>query len=337
MTLKRRLVTIYCVLAAMTVGSWAWALEAFHGSASLLGMALMMYGMGLRHAVDADHIAAIDNVTRKLMQGQQRPVCVGFYFAIGHSAIVCLVAAAVAVTATMLGLFQSFRDMGGTISTTVSAVFLMALAVMNIVIFRSIYRTYKQVRAGGPYVEQDLEVLLTKRGVVSRLLRSLFGLVGKSWHMLLLGLLFGLGFDTATEITMFSVSASQASHGLPLVDILVFPCLFAAAMSTVDTTDGVLKLSAYEWAFIKPMRKLFYNMTITMVSVIVAALIGGIEALGLVKEQLMFKGPFWDTIGLFSRNLNKLGLLIIGIFLLAWAVSYGLYRWKGLDDIRVQA
>jgi len=335
--LKARLFTIYVVLAVLNIGAWLWALIAFGDKPALLGIALVIYGLGLRHAVDADHIAAIDNVTRKLMQMKQRPVAVGFFFALGHSAIIVLVTAAVAAAATMLDRFQGFHDIGGTISTSVSALFLLAIAAMNIVIFFSIYRSYRRVRAGGRYAEEDLDILLNNRGFLSRLFRPLFRLVTKSWHMFLLGFLFGLGFDTATEVAMFGVSAAQAAKGVPVESILVFPVLFAAGMSLIDTTDGVMMLGAYDWAFVKPMRKLYYNMTITLVSVFVALLIGGIEALGLIGGQLDLKGGVWDLIGALNDNFNNLGFVIIAVFAAAWMLSYAIYKMKRLDEFDVQS
>jgi nickel/cobalt transporter (NiCoT) family protein len=333
---RTRLIAIYGLLAVLNVGAWLWALAGFHDDVALLGVALLVYGLGLRHAVDADHIAAIDNVTRKLMQENQRPVAVGFFFALGHSVIVIVVAAAVGWAATMLGSFQSFQDVGGVISTTVSALFLFAIAAMNIVIFASIYRSYRKVRRGAAYVEADLDVLLNNRGFLARIFRPLFRLVTKSWHMFPLGFLFGLGFDTATEIAMFGVSAAQAAKGMPLASILVFPLLFAAGMSLVDTTDGVMMLGAYNWAFVKPMRKLYYNMTITAVSVAVAVLIGGIEALGLISDKLGLAGGVWDAVGKLNDNFNNLGFIIIGVFIAAWGLSYVIYKVKRLDDVEVR-
>jgi len=335
--LKARLIFIYALLAVLNIGAWAWALAAFHDKPALLGVALVIYGLGLRHAVDADHIAAIDNVTRKLMQMKQRPVSVGFFFAIGHSAIVVFVAAAVAGAATLLGGFQSFQAIGGAISTSVSALFLLAIAAMNIVIFLSIYKSYRRVRAGGAYVEEDLDILLNNRGFLSRIFRPAFRLVTKSWHMAFLGFLFGLGFDTATEIAMFGVSAAQAAKGISFEAILVFPVLFAAGMSLIDTTDGVMMLGAYDWAFVRPMRKLYYNMTITLVSVLVAVLIGGIEALGLIGDKLGLSGGFWEAVGTLNDNFNNLGFAIIGIFIAAWMISYAIYRAKGLDEVEIRS
>ncbi len=333
--IRARLVAVYGLLAVLNIGAWLWAIVAFRAHPALLGVALVIYGLGLRHAVDADHIAAIDNVTRKLMQENQRPVAVGFFFALGHSAIVIVVAAAVAVAATMLGSFQSFQNVGGVVSTSVSALFLLAIAAMNIVIFTSIYKSYRRVRAGGAYVAEDLDLLLNNRGFLARVFRPLFKLVTRSWHMFPLGFLFGLGFDTATEIAMFGISAAQAAKGLPIEAILVFPVLFAAGMSLVDTTDGVMMLGAYDWAFVKPIRKLYYNMTITLVSVAVALLIGGIEALGLIGDKLGLSGGLWDAVGALNDNFNNLGFVIIGVFVAAWAVSYLVYKVKRLDELDV--
>jgi nickel/cobalt transporter (NiCoT) family protein len=334
--LKARLISIYALLAVLNIGAWVWALIGFWDRPALLGIALVVYGLGLRHAVDADHIAAIDNVTRKLMQMNQRPVAVGFFFAMGHSLIVIVVAALVAGAVSQLGKFQSFQDLGGTISTSVSALFLLAIAAMNIIIFASIYKTYRRVRAGGAYVEEDLDVLLNNRGFLARIFRPVFKLVTQSWHMFPVGFLFGLGFDTATEVAMFGVSAAQAAKGVPFAAILVFPILFAAGMSLVDTTDGVMMLGAYDWAFVKPIRKLYYNMTITLVSVVVALLIGGIEALGLIADQFGLKGRFWDVIGKLNDNFNNLGFAIIGVFIAAWIISYLIYKAKKLDDLELE-
>jgi nickel/cobalt transporter (NiCoT) family protein len=173
------------------------------------------------------------------------------------------------------------------------------------------------------------------RGVLARLFRPLFRLITTSWHMFPLGFLFGLGFDTATEVALPGISATQATKGVSIWSIMVFPALFAAAMSLIDTTDGVLMLGAYNWAFVKPIRKPYYNLTITFVSVVVAFLIGGIEALGLVGDQFDLSGWFWGGIGALNDNFNNLGLLIISVFIAAWVGSIVIYRYKGLDDVHV--
>ena len=334
--LRRRLFSIYGVLLAANLGAWAWALLLFRDQPLLLGTALLAYGFGLRHAVDADHIAAIDNVTRKQMQEGQRPVSVGFFFALGHSTVVALAAAGVAATATLLsGRFEAFKAIGGTIGTLVSAFFLFAIAAANLVILRGVWRTFRQVRAGGRYAEEDVDLLLNQRGLLARFLRPLFRLISRSWHMYPLGFLFGLGFDTATEVALLGISATQAAQGVSIWAIMVFPALFAAGMSLVDTTDGVLMLGAYEWAFVKPMRKLYYNLTITLVSVTVAVLVGGIEVLGLIGDRLALSGPFWDAIAALGDNFNTLGFVIIGVFIAAWIGSILVYRYTGLDKIEV--
>jgi nickel/cobalt transporter (NiCoT) family protein len=334
--LRRRVIGIYFVLAVFNIGAWIWAFIAFHAHPLLLSTGLLAYGFGLRHAVDADHIAAIDNVTRKLMQDGKRPVTVGFFFALGHSAVVLLVAAAVAATAAALeNRVEAWKDLGGIISTSVSALFLFLIAAMNIVILRGVWRAFGKVRRGEPYNNDDLDLLLNNRGLLARLFRPLFRLVSGPLWMLPLGFLFGLGFDTATEVSLLGISASQASQGLSMGIVLVFPVLFAAGMSLVDTTDGVLMLGAYDWAFVRPIRKLYYNLTITLVSVLVAVLIGGIETLGLIADQFNLKGGFWDLIGMLNDNFNNLGFVIIGVFILAWVVSFAIYRLKRYDELPV--
>ncbi|MGG1948164.1 HoxN/HupN/NixA family nickel/cobalt transporter [Trinickia sp. NRRL B-1857] len=334
--LRRRVVATYCLLALFNVGAWIWAFIAFHAHPLLLSTGLLAYGFGLRHAVDADHIAAIDNVTRKLMQDGQRPVSIGLYFALGHSAVVLLVAAGVAVAAAALEQrAQAWRDVGGMVSTGVSALFLFLIAAMNIVILRGVWNAFDRVRRGQPYSDDDLDLLLNSRGLLARLFRPMFRLVSRPAWMFPLGFLFGLGFDTATEISLLSLSASQASQGVSLGVVLVFPVLFAAGMSLVDTTDGVLMLGAYEWAFVRPIRKLYYNLTITLVSVVVALLIGSIETLGLLSGRLKLQGAFWEVVGMLNENFNNLGFVIIGVFILAWLTSILVYRVKGYDRLAV--
>jgi len=335
-SLRGRLIGIYTLLVAANLAAWAWAALVFQDQPLFLGTALLAYGFGLRHAVDADHIAAIDNVTRKLMQDGKRPVTVGLFFALGHSAVVMLAAAGMAAAATLLSTqFAPFKGVGSVIATSVSALFLFAIATANLFILRAVWRTWRHVRAGGRYVDEDFDLLLNSRGLLARLFRPVFRLVTKGWHMFPLGFLFGLGFDTATEVSLLGISATQAAQGVSIWSIMVFPALFAAGMSLVDTTDGVLMLGAYDWAFVKPVRKLYYNLTITLVSVVVAFLVGGIEALGLLGAQLDLSGWFWDGIGALNENFNSLGFIIIGVFIAAWVGSVLFYRYKGFDRIDV--
>jgi high-affinity nickel-transport protein len=311
-------------------------LIAFHDYPVLVGTAFLSYTFGLRHAVDADHIAAIDNVTRKLMQEGKRPLGVGLFFSLGHSTVVVLATGTIALATTALeARYESFKLVGGPIGTGVSALFLFIVAAANIFILRSVYCTFQRVRRGGAFVEEDLNRLLAQRGVLGRLFRPAFRLVTRSWHMYPLGLLFGLGFDTATEIGLLGISAAEASKGLSVWSIMVFPALFTAGMSLVDTTDGILMLNAYGWAFAKPIRKLYYNLTITFVSVMVAVLIGGIEALGLIANELSLEGPFWAIVGALNERFGALGYLIIAIFVVSWLASIALYRIKRYDSLDV--
>lgn len=335
--LRRRISTLLAGLIAVNIAVWIWAYGLFHTQPLMLGTALLAWGLGLRHAVDADHIAAIDNVTRKLMQDGQRPVSVGFWFAIGHSGIIAIASVTIALTTSALSQFGAFKEVGGVIATVISALFLFTIAGMNLVILRSVWRTFAHVRAGGAYADDDLDLLLGGGGLLSRLFRPMFRLVNRSWHMAPLGFLFGLGFDTATEVAILGMSASQAANGLSIGTILVLPALFAAGMALVDTVDGVVMLGAYEWAFVKPIRKLYYNITITLISAIVAIVIGGIETLALVGEKLGLAGAPWRVATDLGENFNRLGFAIIGLFVLCWLASFAIYRWKRFDDIEVRA
>ena len=323
-------------LVAVNLGAWIWAFSLFHGQPLMLGAALLAWSLGLRHAVDADHIAAIDNVTRKLMQGGQRPITVGFWFAVGHSAVVTIAAVTIALTTSALSEASSFKQIGGFVATSVSAGFLFAIAAMNLIILRSVWRTFQHVRSGGAYVEEDLDMLLGGRGVLARLFRPVFRLVDRPWHMAPLGFLFGLGFDTATEVAILGLSASQAADGVPIGTLLVLPALFAAGMALIDTIDGVVMMGAYEWALVKPVRKLYYNITITFISAVIAIMIGAVQATMLIGEGLGLTGWPWSLAAEISEHFNSLGFAIIGLFILCWVVSAFLYRWKRFDTIEVR-
>ena len=335
---RGKVVGMYIFLALVNLALWGLAIATFHNYPLLLGTSFLAYSFGLRHAVDADHIAAIDNVTRKLMQQGKRPVGVGLFFSLGHSTIVFGLSAAVAMTAVAIkDKFDAFENFGNIAGTLISAFFLLAIAVMNILILVSIFRTFHRVKAGGVYADEDLNLLLAKRGFFGRMFRGLFRLIDHSWQMYPVGVLFGLGFDTATEVGLLGISAAEASKGLPIWSIMVFPALFTVGMALIDTTDSVLMLGAYGWAFAKPLRKLYYNITITSVSVLVALIVGGIETLGLVQGELNLSGPFWDPIAALNNNFGILGYVIIGIFMVSWIASVAFYRLKRYDDIEVRA
>ena len=332
--LRAKTIGIYIVLAVMNALAWVWALVEFQDYPVLLGTASLAYTFGLRHGVDPDHIAAIDNVTRKLMQEGKRPLYAGFFFALGHSTIVVIASVLIALSvAALQAKFDGFREIGGVIGTSISALFLLGISLANIVILVSVYRVFAAVKRGERLIDDDLHKVLGQRGLIGRMLRSLFGIIDKSWHMYPLGLLFGLGFDTASEIGLLGISAGQVSAGLPVWSILVFPALFTAAMSLVDTSDGVLMVNAYGWAFIKPIRKLYYNLTITLVSIVVALLIGSVEALGLLGGKLGLAGGFWDFISALNDDFGALGYLIIGIFAASWLISIAFYHLSGYDAI----
>ncbi|MFM0347728.1 MULTISPECIES: HoxN/HupN/NixA family nickel/cobalt transporter [unclassified Paraburkholderia] len=327
-SLRPRLFTLYAVLIAANLGAWAWALIAFRHYPLLLGTALLAYGFGLRHAVDADHIAAIDAVTRKLMQTGKRPLGVGLSFSLGHSTIVILATIGIAWTAHSLhGRFETFKALGGTIGTLVSASFLLVLAAVNLVILRDVWRRYRHVQRSGELPAQTPDSI-APAGLLSRALRPLFRLVTKSWHMYPVGVLFGLGFDTATEIGLLAIAASEAGKGLPLYSILVFPALFTAGMTLVDSTDNVLMVHAYGWAMDDPKRKLYYNASITFVSAVVAIVIGGVEALGLLSDKLGLNGGVWDAVASMNERFGVLGYGIVAMFMACWIGSVLFHRWR---------
>jgi high-affinity nickel-transport protein len=335
--LRQKITALYAVLLAFNVAAWGWAFSAFHPYPLLMGTSLLAYSLGLRHAVDADHIAAIDNVTRKLMQSGQRPISVGLMFSLGHSSIVVLASAGIAATALALqSRMDGFKDVGGVIGTLVSTVFLFAIALMNLLILRAVLRAFRRVRRGEPYVDEDFDLLLADRGLLARFFRPLFRLITKSWHMYFLGFLFGLGFDTATEVGVLGISAASAAQGLPIWSILVFPALFTAGMTLIDTTDSILMLGAYGWAFVKPVRKLYYNITITAMSVLVALLVGSIEGLGLLADRLHLSGRFWAAVGGLNDNFGLIGYLIVGVFVFSWLLSAAIYRWKRFEEVEIR-
>ena len=319
------------VLIGANIAAWLWTLAAFAGQPVLLGTAALAYSLGLRHGLDPDHIAAIDNVTRRLMQEGKRPVAAGFFFALGHSSVVLVASAAVALAAgAFADRVAGLREVANIVGTSASALFLFAIAVANIVVLRNVYQTFRRAQAGEEVREEDLEVLLAQRGWLARLFRPLFRLVSRSWHLFPIGLLFALGFDTASAISLFGLSV-QASHEASAWSVLVFPALFAAAMTLVDTADGVLMLGAYGWAFVKPVRKLFYNFAITLMSVVVALVIGGTEVLGLIAGRLDSERAFWRIILELNANFVTLGYAIVAIFAAGWLGSMLLYHLRGYD------
>jgi len=331
---RHRVFGLCALLIAANASAWIWALAHLGGQPTLVGTAVLAYAFGLRHAVDADHIAAVDNVVRKLMQDGKRPLAVGFFFALGHSTVVVVATIAIAATTAALQVrFDGLRETGSVIGTGVSALFLLGIAVANSVVLVGVWRSFRHVREGGQIELQQLVMLTAGSGLVSGLSRRLFGIVSKSWHMYPLGLLFGLGFDTATEVGLLGISAMQVAQGMSIWSMLIFPALFTSGMALVDTTDGIFMVGAYGWAFANPVRKLWYNLTITAGSVMVAFLVGGIEALGLLAEKFELEGGWWTLIRNLNDSLGSFGFAVIGAFALCWIVSALIYRWKRYDEL----
>ena len=327
----------YAGLIALNIGAWVLAFVAFASHPLLLGTALLAYTFGLRHAVDADHISAIDNVTRKMMQDGQRPVGVGLFFSLGHSTIVVALSIAVACGAAYVRhAMPSLESTGAVVGACVSAGFLLIVAALNAAVLADIVRAFRRLKRGASDWNDGVDDALARRGILGRFFGSFVKLVDRSWKMYPVGLLFGLGFDTATEVALLGIAAVEASKGLPVYDILIFPLLFTAGMSLLDTTDGILMLGAYGWAFVKPMRKLYYNMVITLVSVAVAVAVGVVELAGILADRLNLTGGFWAAVGRLNDNWGELGFLIIGVFIASWAISTIVYRVQRYDEFDAQ-
>ncbi|HUY06667.1 MAG TPA: HoxN/HupN/NixA family nickel/cobalt transporter [Acidimicrobiales bacterium] len=299
-----------------------------------IGVAVTAYTLGARHAFDADHISAIDNTTRKFMAEGKRPLSVGFWFSLGHSSIVvglgiALTLAAKAVFSQVSHGNSGLASFGGVIGTAVSGTFLYLIAILNLVILISISKIFIAMRRG-LYSEDELEEQLQARGLMFRIFGKMMKSISEPWHMYIVGLLFGLGFDTATEIALLAATAGAAESRLPWYAVLALPILFTAGMSLLDTIDGSFMNFAYGWAFARPVRKVYYNITITGLSVAVAMIIGTIEILGLVANEAHFGGAFWRQMATF--NINIAGIIIAGMFLFVWIVALLLWRFGQIEQ-----
>jgi high-affinity nickel-transport protein len=316
---RRKIAALYLALFAANLAAVVWALHLADGRPLLLGAAVLAFGLGLRHALDADHIAAIDNVTRRLMQADQRPVGVGVFFSLGHASVVVLATLGAGLAA---GAFRSrvlaLQQVGGVVGTLISSTFLLIVAGMNIAVFFSVWRTLRRVRGGGEAALAELHAAPMAAGPLASLMRPLFRRLSHSWMMFPLGFLFGLGFDTATEIGLLGLSAVESAKGLPLVDIMVFPALFTAAMALVDATDSLMMLGVYGWAADRPARKLYYNLTVTAASVIIALAIGVMQLLQLVGARLG-RSPAAALSELLSSHPDAVGGGVALAFALTWA------------------
>ncbi len=299
-----------------------------------VGTGILAYTLGMRHAFDADHIAAIDNTTRKLVGEGRRPLSVGFFFSLGHSSVVFVLAMLLNFGIRGLGSQlrndkSSLHTVAGVVGTSVSGAFLYLIAALNLIVLAGIIKTFRQARTGS-YDDDQLEEQLAKRGLMNRLLGPLYKRIDAPWKMYPVGVLFGLGFDTVTEIALLVLAGSAVVSGLPFYAVLSLPILFAAGMSLFDTADGCFMNFAYDWAFARPVRKLYYNLTITGLSVMVAFFIGSIEILGLIGQEAGFSGGFWRFMANF--NLNKAGFVIVAMFAITWAVALAVWRFGRIEQ-----
>ena len=304
----------------------------------LTGLATLAYTFGLRHAFDADHIAAIDNTTRKLLQDGKRPLGTGFFFSLGHSTIVFSLTAGLAVAAsTVHSSLPTLQTYGSTVGASVSGMFLLLIGTLNLLVLLEVVGVFRRMKRGS-YDEQDLERALANQGFLARfLLKRVGSKIDTSWKMYPLGVLFGLGFDTATEIALLAVAAGVATHHVPFLAVISLPLIFAAGMSLMDTADGAFMSHAYGWAFSSPVRKVYYNISVTSLSVAVAWMVGAIELLQVLAAKLELHGAFWTLLD--SLDLGRLGYLVVGLFVATWLCSLTLWktrryeqRWNALLD-----
>ncbi len=299
-----------------------------------IGIGMTAYMLGMRHAFDADHIAAIDNTTRKLLREGRRPLSVGFWFSCGHSSVVFVLTLLLAfgiraLAGPVVDANSELHNIAGLVGTIVSGGFLYIIAGLNLVVLLDIWKVFRRMNAG-IYDEAALEKQLGNRGVMNRLLGTVMKLVSEPWQMYFVGLLFGLGFDTATEIALLVLTGSGAASGLPWYALLCLPILFAAGMSLLDTIDGCFMTRAYGWALLKPVRKIYYNLIVTTLSVAVALVIGSIEILGLLCDQFSLHGAFWTWVD--GIDLNSVGFVIVGLFVLTWLAALAIWKYGRIEE-----
>jgi high-affinity nickel-transport protein len=309
---------------------WGFFLYYAHGNPALAGLGSLAYTFGLRHAFDADHIAAIDNTTRKFLQDGKRSMGVGFFFSLGHSTIVFSLAAGLAIGAkTVHSKIPMFRHYGGYIGASVSGTFLVLIGLLNLLVLFDILGVFRQMKHGA-YNEQKLEQALQNQGLMSRFfLKRVGDRIDASWKMYPLGVLFGLGFDTATEIGLLAVAAGVATHQVPFLAVISLPIIFAAGMSLMDTADGAFMSQAYGWAFSNPIRKVYYNITVTSLSVAVALVIGMIELLQVTAAKLSLSGGFWALLD--TLDFGRIGYVVVALFVATWILSVTLWKTRRIE------
>ena len=332
---RQRLVGFFGGVALLHLAGWGLLLAYGGGRPGFIALGGLAYTFGLRHAFDADHISAIDNTTRKLMQTGRKPQGVGFFFSLGHSTVVLLIAVALglAVRWIVQGVVADngeLRSVGGAVGTLVSGSFLVLIGILNLVVLVDIVRVYRKMRRG-EYDRAGLEHELMTGGLMTRLFGRIFRLIDHSWQMYPVGFLFGLGFDTASEVALLAISAGAAAQGLPFAAVISLPLIFAAGMSLMDTMDGAFMSRAYSWAFASPIRKVFYNLTITSLSVFVALFVGVVELTQILIQILHLRGGIFGAIAGFDI-LGKAGFVIVGVFVVTWAAALLIYRVRRIDE-----
>jgi high-affinity nickel-transport protein len=331
---RHRLGGLFSAVLLLHLLGWGLLIVFGIGHPALLGLGGLAYTFGLRHAFDADHISAIDNATRKLLQDGKRPVAVGFFFSLGHSTVVFLIAAILgfAVKTILQSVVSGngeLRNVGGLLGTSVSGVFLVVIGLLNLVILLDILRVYRRMRRG-EYDRGSLRQELVAGGLMTRIFGRLFKVVSSSWHLYPIGFLFGLGFDTASEVALLAVSAGAAANGVPFLAVISLPLIFAAGMSLMDTADGAFMSKAYSWAFSNPIRKVFYNLTVTALSVFVALFVGMVELSQILVRILNLQGGVFSFIT--NLDFGVLGFVIVAAFVVTWAAAFTVFKVRRIEE-----
>lgn len=321
---RRSWLGYFVIILGLHLCGIAGLLTAANANPTFWGLGLLAYTFGLRHAFDVDHIAAIDNTVRKLVQQKRNPLGVGFFFSLGHSSVVFLMVLAIAFSVQWIQKeMPQLQEIGGIVGTIVSGTFLIMIGIINLVILVNLYQIFRKMR-NGVHREEQLEALLNARGFFSRLMRPMFRFINRSWHVYPLGFLFGLGFDTATEVGLLAISAGAAQSAVSWFGIISLPLLFAAGMSLMDTADGMFMTTAYRWAFSTPLRKLYYNVTVTMISVLAALLIGFVELIQVLSEKLNLQSAFFQWVQ--DLDFGDLGYMLAALFVVAWGLSVTVWK-----------
>jgi nickel/cobalt transporter (NiCoT) family protein len=332
---RARLGAFFGGVGLLHIAGWGLLLVYAAQHPAFLALGGLAYTFGLRHAFDADHISAIDNTTRKLLQDGRKPVGVGFFFSLGHSTVVFLIACALGLAVKwivegVIGGGGTLKSVGGAVGTLVSGAFLIGIGIMNLVILLDIVRVYRRMK-NGEYDRQSLEDVLTTGGLMTRIFGRLFRVIRSSWQMYPIGFLFGLGFDTASEVALLAISAGAAAKGIPFLAVISLPLIFAAGMSLMDTVDGAFMSKAYSWAFASPVRKVFYNLTVTSLSVFVALFVGVVELAQILVQLLKLKGGIFDAVANFNF-IGSAGYVIVAAFVVAWAGAFLIYKVRRIDE-----